>query len=619
MTISGYSGLFLKVNLSTGEIVSEVYPESWKEHYIGGRGFAIKYLWDNVPAGADPLGPDNALVFMIGPLSGLSLPSSAKMIVASKSPLTGGYGDGNLGTRASPQLKRAGYDGIIIIGKAKQPVYLEITTNGSKLHNASHLWGFGTYDTEKKLKDIYGSNAGFLSIGQAGENLISYATVRSQHGRSGGRPGMGAVMGSKLLKAIVVSGTLELPMADPTGLKKLGSKGYDDIKNASFYEGWMATGTNQVLEWVHEASSLPTRNFQEGTFEGYKNIDATALHENMTDRFGCDGCNMKCGMAINDEDGNKSELDYENIGMLGANIGIDNLKKVGVLNWMADDFGIDTISLGSVLGMAAEASEQGIIEDEISFGNYKAIKSMVSRIVKREDGLADLLAKGTKAMVDAWGDKSKNMAMHVKGLECSAYNAFTIPGMALSFATSPIGAHHKDAWVISYELQTDRESYDPSKAEKVIELQRIRGGMFESLTTCRFPWIELGYDISEYPKYLQKVTGQKHWELDEVFKISDRIYALIRAFWVREFHAAGINWDRNQDFPPQRWFNETLKGNSPHVGKNLDRDKYNELLSHYYRIRGWNDHGIPKTSTFIALDLLVEYQELQEEISKNTK
>ncbi|MCY3410219.1 MAG: aldehyde ferredoxin oxidoreductase family protein [Candidatus Heimdallarchaeota archaeon] len=610
--MTGYHGLFLKVNLTTGEITDESYPEEWKKKYIGGRGFAVKYLWDNLPEGADPLGPDNILMFMIGPLSGLSLPSSSKMIVAAKSPLTGGYGDGNLGTKASPQLKKAGYDGIIVTGKAEKPKYLEITDNGSKLHDASDLWGLGTYDTEKKLLETYKKSAGILTIGQAGENLISYATVRSQEGRSGGRPGIGAVMGSKMLKAIVVSGKKEFPIADKEAAKEMGSAGYKFVKGADFYDGWMHAGTTMILEWCEETSSLPTRNFQEGQFEGYKGVDANELAKTETARYGCPNCNMHCGVAIKDHDGNESELDYENIGMLGPNVGIDSLPKVGVLNWMADDFGFDTISLGSVLGMATEAAEKGKLDEKLKFGDYESLKAMVNRIVKREDDLADLLAKGTRKMAETWGGDAKNWAIQVKGLECSAYNAFTIPGMALSFGTSPIGAHHKDAWVISFEItEMERDSYARPKAEKVIELQRIRGGMFESLVTCRFPWIELGYDLENYPKYLHKVTGSDHWNIDEVFKVSDRIYSLIRAFWVREYKKAGIDWDRFQDYPPQRWFNETLKGDGPHAGQNLDKEKYDGLLSDYYDIRGWDERGIPKPETCEKLSISEEYNKLK--------
>ncbi len=602
--MSGYSGKFLEVNLNTGEISNYEYPTEWQKEYIGGRGFTTKYLFENLTPGTDPLGPDNILLFAIGPLSGLSLPSSSKMIVATKSPLTGGYGDGNLGTRASPQLKKAGYDGIIVKGKADKPVFLEIINDKAVLHGAEEIWGKGTYDTEKYLIDKYNRNAGFLSIGQAGENLVKYATVRSQEGRSGGRPGVGTVMGSKNLKAIVVIGDQELPIANPDIVRKMGSDGYKQVKKADFYDGWMRQGTTLILDWCQETSTLPTRNFQEGTFEGSKGVDAVKLHESMTERYGCPRCNMQCGIVIEDDKGRASELDYENIGMLGPNLGIDNLAKVGVLNYMADDYGLDTISLGSVLGMTAEASDKGAIDEKFSFNQYEKAIDMIDRIAFAKDDLGRLLGQGTRIMSETWGGDAINWAIQVKGLECSAYNAFTIPGMALSFGTSPIGAHHKDAWVIAWEIsESNRDAYSPDKADKVIELQRIRGGMFESLVTCRFPWIELGYDLENYPEYLKNVTGSDHWSIDEVFNVSDRIYALIRAFWVREYIADGKTWDRTMDHPPVRWFNEVLKGDGPFAGKNLNRDEYDVLLNHYYDKRGWDHNGIPTKATFERLGL----------------
>ncbi|MHA2090046.1 MAG: aldehyde ferredoxin oxidoreductase family protein [Candidatus Kariarchaeaceae archaeon] len=616
--MSGYHGILLQVDLTTQEISEFSYPEHWQEKYIGGRGFAAKILWDNVPAGTDPLGPNNWLIFAIGPLSGLSLPSSSKMVVASKSPLTWGYGDGNLGTRASPQLKRAGYDGIIVKGKSSNPVYLEIKDDTVKLQDASNLWGKGTYDTEKVLIEKYGKKAGFLSIGQAGENLVKYATVRSQEGRSGGRPGMGAVMGSKNLKAIVVIGSTDFPIDDKPTYKELGKQGFRDVKAAGMYDHWMAQGTTMILDWCQETSSLPTLNFQEAKFGKSKALDGEELAKTKTTQYGCPRCNMQCGMVIKDAEGNDSELDYENIGMLGPNLGIDDLPKVGVLNYMADDYGLDTISLGSVLGMTAEAHQHGVLDEEFKWGDFDKAKELTTRLAIRSDDLGSLLAEGTMRMAEYWGGDAINWAIQVKGLECSAYNAFTIPGMALSFGTSPIGAHHKDAWVIAFEIsEMERDSYASEKAEKVIELQRIRGGMFESLVTCRFPWIELGYSLDNYPKFLENVTGRSGWNLDKVFEVGDRIYALIRAFWVREHSAEGKKWSRNMDYPPVRWFNEKLKGTGPEVGKNLDRGKYDELLNHYYRLRGWDNQGIPTKSTFDRLGLTETSNQLSNIVSLN--
>ena len=594
--MKGWHGKFLRVNLSNGEITTQSFDEDFARKYLGGRGFAAKILWDELKPGIDPLGPENKLVFAIGPLTGMALPSSSKIVVAAKSPLTGGYGDGNLGTKFAVQLRRAGYDGMIIEGKADSPVYIHIKDNDVNILPAVDIWGKGYYETHEILEKEYGSNAGIVGIGPAGENLVKFAIVRSQEGRAGGRPGMGAVMGSKNLKAIVAQGSHEFPLADPETIKADGKMGYDEVKQASAYEHWMRQGTTMVLAWCNETSTLPVKNFYFGTWDEAKGIDGEMLEKLTIARYGCPRCNMRCGLTIKDENDQESELDYENIGMLGSNLLISNLTKVGTLNRMADDYGLDTISLGSVMGFAAECSEKGIIDEKIEWGDTNGFKELIKKITYRE-GIGDILAEGTRKAAEKLGNGSMHFAMQVKGLEVSAYNCYTTPGMALSFGTSPIGAHHKDAWVISWEVQTGRDSYGPEKAAKVIEFQRIRGGMFESLTTCRFPWIELGFSLDWYPKYLEAATGMK-WSLDDLWEIGDRIYALIRAFWVRELQE---EWSRKMDYPPERWFDPLPEG--PLAGTKLDKEKYDQLLSEYYKQRGWDENGVPTKSALANLGL----------------
>ncbi len=606
--MKGWHGKFLRVNLSNGEITTQSFDEDFARKYLGGRGFAAKILWDELKPGIDPLGPENKLVFAIGPLTGMALPSSSKIVVAAKSPLTGGYGDGNLGTKFAVQLRRAGYDGMIIEGKADSPVYIHIKDNDVNILPAVDIWGKGYYETHEILEKEYGSNAGIVGIGPAGENLVKFAIVRSQEGRAGGRPGMGAVMGSKNLKAIVAQGSHEFPLADPETIKADGKMGYDEVKQASAYEHWMRQGTTMVLAWCNETSTLPVKNFYFGTWDEAKGIDGEMLEKLTIARYGCPRCNMRCGLTIKDENDQESELDYENIGMLGSNLLISNLTKVGTLNRMADDYGLDTISLGSVMGFAAECSEKGIIDEKIEWGDTNGFKELIKKITYRE-GIGDILAEGTRKAAEKLGNGSMHFAMQVKGLEVSAYNCYTTPGMALSFGTSPIGAHHKDAWVISWEVQTGRDSYGPEKAAKVIEFQRIRGGMFESLTTCRFPWIELGFSLDWYPKYLEAATGMK-WSLDDLWEIGDRIYALIRAFWVRELQE---EWSRKMDYPPERWFDPLPEG--PLAGTKLDKEKYDQLLSEYYKQRGWDENGVPTKSALANLGLHDVASELEKYVA----
>jgi aldehyde:ferredoxin oxidoreductase len=608
--MKGWNGRFLRVNLTTEKTSFQDYTIEFARKFVGGRGFAIKLLWDELKPGTDPLSPDNMLIFATGPLTGLGIPNSGKMVVASKSPLTNGYGDGNLGTQASPHMRKAGIDAIIITGKTKVPSYLLVNNDNVEIKNASDIWGKDSYVAEKSLKQLHGKNTGVLLIGQAGENLARIATVVSQEGRSGGRPGMGAVMGSKNLKAIVIHGNKELPVYEPTLINELGRKGFQNILKFDNYAFWKKQGTMATVEWCQKAGTLPTRNFSEGIFEDALKIDGTTMESLVEKQKGCPGCNMTCGNVILDTDKRESELDYENVVMLGSNIGIGDLKEVATLNRMCDEMGIDTIGAGATIGFAMEASEKRLVDMNLKFGDFEGAKNLLYEIATMTKN-GSVFGLGTKKAAELIGNGAEKFAMHVKGLEVSAYDCHLCPGMALSFGTSPIGAHHKDAWVISWEISSGkREEYGPEKADKVIEFQRIRGGMFESLVTCRFPWIELGFELEWYPKYFEAATGIKT-SLENLWNLGDRIYTLIRAFWIRENQG---EWHRKFDYPPDRWFDEPLKKGEL-KGKHLSRTDYDTLLQSYYDKRGWDSRGVPTTATMTRQGLSKEAATLSEYIN----
>ena len=587
----GWQGHFLNVNLTKNKAIAESYDSKFAFNYLGGRGFAAKILWDQIKPGIDPLSPENKLIFAAGPLTGFALPNSGKIVVASKSPLTGGYGDGNIGTRAAIQMRKAGYDAIILDGKAKSPVFVHIKDKVAELVDAKDFWGLDAFQTEKQLEAMFESTAGILCIGPAGENLVKFATVVSQEGRSGGRPGMGAVMGSKNLKAIVVEGSNDLSRAFPKELTELSASSYREIITEPGYEFWKRQGTMSTIEWSQENCALPTLNFREGVFDEASEIGGFAMEKIKVANRGCPQCNMTCGNIVKDSDRKEAELDYENVAMLGSNIGLGNLMQVAALNRVADELGLDTISLGNVLGFAMEASERRLIEESIHWGKFKDTKTLVNDIAYRR-GLGSILADGVKIAAEKVGRGSKDWAMHVKGLEISAYDCHAAPAMALSYGTSPVGAHHKDAWIIGWEVEHKRESYDEDKVTRLVDTQRLRGGVFESLALCRFPNVQLGLELEWYPRFLQAATGMElTWAT--LNQIADRSSQLIRAFWVREF---GKNWTREMDRPPNRWFKEPLtKG--PLRGRKLDNLKFDDMLSTYYDKKGWDERGIPKKST----------------------
>lgn len=619
MSMKGWWGRILRVDLTNNKVWVQEYSPDVAQQFIGGRGLAIKILWDEVK-GADPLGPENKLVFAAGPFNGLPTPSGGKLVVAAKSPLTGGYGDGNLGTMATVHLRKAGYDAIVVEGKAKKPVYLYIENDNVSILSAEGLWGLDTFKTEEELKKIHGKNVGILSIGPGGENLVRYAVVMSQEGRAAGRPGMGAVMGSKKLKAVVIKGTKEIPVADKKKLQELSKEAYKAIQSSPAYPFWKRQGTMAAVEWTNENSALPTRNFSDGSFEFARSIDGYTMEGMKVKQRGCPYCNMPCGNVVLDAEAQESELDYENVALLGSNLGLGKLNEVSVLNRLADMYGLDTISLGVSISFVMEAVERGLLKEGPTFGDFKGAKQLIEDIAFRRGELGNFAAEGVMRMSQKLGDDS--FAMHVKGLETSGYNCFIYPAMALAFGTSSIGAHHKEAWVIAWEIGTApiegeqakkveyKITYNPEKAAKVIELQRLRGGLFEMLTACRLPWVEVGLSLDYYPKLLEAITGVKYtW--DDLYRAADRVYALIRAFWVREFNG---KWDKKMDYPPKRWFIEGLKSGS-YKGMHLDEKQYDKLLSEYYRLRGWDERGIPKKETLKELGL----EEVIPELEKITK
>jgi aldehyde:ferredoxin oxidoreductase len=310
---------------------------------------------------------------------------------------------------------------------------------------------------------------------------------------------------------------------------------------------------------------------------------------------------------VRDIEGQLSELDYENVAMLGSNIGVSRLEEAAYLNRLADMYGLDTISLGNTLGYALEAAERGKLSLDASWGETRKLARIIEDIAFRRGDVGSLLAEGVKRVSERVGETW--YAMHVKGLEISAYDCHAAPGMALAYATSPIGAHHKDAWVISWEVQHGRFEYSREKVLKVIELQRIRGGFFETAVACRLPWVELGVALDYYVRMFRAATGL-NYTLEDHFTIADRIYTLIRLFWIRE-HGG---WSIEMDMPPERWFREPLtKG--PLKGSKLDRDRFLEMLRMYYRERGWSDTGIPLPDTVKKLGLGDEAVALAEKYS----
>ena len=602
--MNGYGGHILRINLTTGDITKVATPAELAHDFIGGRGFGIYFLLKEVPKGADPLGPENKIFISSGPISGMMIPGGGKCDWTTKAPLTGGYASSSLGGHFTAEMRYAGLDSIILEGISPKPVYLFIDNDKVELRDASDLWGKTTFVVEKQFKDKLGEEYQIAVIGPGGENLVPYACVNHDYGRQAGRGGVGAVMGSKKVKAIIVHGTKSIPVADMDGYRKAGKALYKACKDAEGLKEWTRYGTAGVTAWCDEVGALPTRNFSAGSFEGAKTINGQALREKIvvTDK-GCFGCPSPCGKYSRMKTYNSyvEGPEYETIGLMGANLGIDNIEVVAQANLLCDDLGIDTISAGNAIGWAMECYQKGIFTKkdtdglDLKFGNVEAVLKLIEKIARRE-GLGALLSEGVKRASKKVGKGSEKFAIHVKGMEQSGYATHNATAMLLAYMTCDVGAHHNRSWAITYDLQVGRELVTDEKVKRVIWLQNFRP-MFDVIGGCRLQWVELSIDRELYVPALEAITGiHRTWE--DMEKVGERIWNLTRLYWARENEDFGRSWD----MPSPRFYEEPPKSGAT-KGQITSLEDVNKLLDMYYQDRGWNSNGLPTPETIESLGL----------------
>jgi len=605
----GYGGRILRVDLSKAAVRVEPTPEKMAREYLGGRGFVAKILWDELPPGVEPFSAENKVVVASGPMSGLFLPSSGKIEMGTKSPATGLYGEGNMGGHLAGELKFAGYDAIIIEGLAPKPCYIMIDDDKVEIRDAAKYWGKGAFETEKMIKGDLGEDFKVATIGPAGENLVVYAVVSHDFGRQVGRTGVGAVLGSKKVKAIAVRGSRGFELADSEGAYKKGKEMFDACFALPGFEDWTPYGTAGVTDWINDIGAFPTRNFQTGYFEKHKNINGAMLKDRILilDK-GCTACPIPCGKYSRFN--YKGRLiyvegpEYETIALMGGNLALESIEEVAYANYVADELGLDTISAGSVIGFAIECLEKGVLKPadvgrDVKWGDTDGVAWLLERIARRE-GIGDILAQGVKAAAAKFGKGSEKFAMHVKGLEISGYESRYAPAMMLAYMTADIGGHHNRAWAITYDAAVGQEKIE-GKAWKVIELQHVRP-LFDTLGLCRFPWVELGFELHHYADMFALVTGW-HYSWEDLLRVSERIWNLTRCFNRREKPDFG----RADDLPPPRWMEEPLPSGAG-KGHLMSRENAEKMLDEYYALRGWDGNGLPTPAKLkeLGLDFVLE-------------
>jgi len=595
----GYFGKILHVDLSNASNKTQIPDDQFIDKYIGGRGFAVKLLWDHLVAcqKIDPLGPENMLVVAAGPLTGVYMPSSGKNSFASISPATGLFGDSSMGGGFGVELRQAGLDAVTITGRAPQLSYLFIDNDQIKIVPCPELAGKGNLETEGRIREKIGDHGVCVaSIGPAGENLVRFACVTSDWSRNAGRTGIGAVMGSKNLKAIVICGNRDMPIANLEKVIEISNRGFKELAAHPMMNLWQRQGLMGVIDYANEMGILPTYNFRDTHWEKAEKINGSVMEAGFKiGNTACFGCPMCCGNINLVKQGKYAGTvtegpEYETAAMLGSNVGIDNFAAVLRANHLCDDLGLDTISTGSVIAAVIEGYEKDILTIEdldgkpISWGDEERILQLVEQTANCES-IGATLALGAKGILERWPQLA-SFILHVKGLEQSAYDCRGAASMALAYGTSDIGAHHTRAWTVGKELESGADWDAKQKVELVIYHQHIRS-LFDMFGVCRLPWIELGFHEDFYAELYSSVVGRQY-SLAELLDRSRHIYDMTRAINV------SLGARRKDDYPPDRTFVPIHSG--PLAGKVCDRREYEKMLTLYYQLRGWDEYGTPKIS-----------------------
>lgn len=606
----GYAGRILHVDLSREKVEETPLGLSDIDLFLGGVGLAAKIIAEEIPdPRVDPLSPGNVLVFMTGPLTGTPVYGSARYIVAAKSPLTMAWGEAHIGGFWGPEIKKAGFDGIVIKGKASSPVYLYIHDGVVEIRDASKLWGLDTFSTDEVIKKETGeSDLKIAAIGLAGENLVKFATVCSDiqpYGpRVGGRTGMGAVMGSKNLKAIAVKGTGKIKLKDSSRLVSVLSRLLPLIMSWPTAQILAAYGTAGEVEEFYEYGDMPIKNFTLGEFESYKNLTGQSFREKkiVVDVYGCWACPVKCWKVV-ELDGFRSRApEYETIASLGTLLMIDDPHYLARANYLCNKYGIDTISTGVTIAWAMESFEKGLINTSdtggivLKWGDKETVLKLIEMIAMRR-GIGNVLAEGCRGASKIIGRGTEDLCMHVKGVEMPMHDPRAFKGMGLQYATSNRGADH--LYGTFFRIEQGQRVHDLKIYERVDRFEyRNKGWMVatmelwseiqESMVLCKFVDIPPAHVAGLY----SYATGIRR-TVPDLMKIARRIFTLKRLFNV----ACGV-W-RAYDTLPRRFLSEPLK-----EGGSMDQVVDLEpMLKEYYEYMGWDESGVPRREIIEELGL----------------
>jgi len=618
----GFMGQILRVNLTDRKSSTESLSEDDLKKFLGGRGLAIKLLYNELGQGIDPLGAGNKLVFSVGPLNATGVPGDTRFVVAGKSPLTGIWGEANCSGWFADELKKSGYDALIIEGVSESPVYVWINNKDVEIRDASHLSGRWTSETESMIKKEVGNrNAAVVAEGPASENLVKYAAVTHTAHRAAGRTGLGAVMGSKKLKAIAAKGDNEVKVADPAKMRELNRKIVAETFTNPVTRTLRDYGQAGFVPDLQSQGILPTRNFKSGVFEGADKISGQTMAKTiLVGHEACPRCPVACKRIVQVEKGSFAPVlpeyggpEYENVASLGSLLGIGDLDAICRMNMLCNAYSLDTISTGVSIAFAMECYENGILTEKdtdglkLAYGNAKAAVEMVRRIAYRE-GLGNILAEGVRSAAKKIGKGAERFAMEVKGLEIPMHEPRGKKGLGLIYAVSNRGACHVQSM---HDTDIENPNMAPeigitspmsrldTTREKVLAMKKTQDyvAVVNSLVLCEcIYWFGgVHYRPTELVELLNAATGW-NYTVEEFMRTGERVNAFCRMFNIRE----GIT--RKDDYLPPR-FMEPLEG-GPTGGQSITAEEFNSMLRDYYNICGWDpETGIPTKEKLVELGL----------------
>lgn len=608
--MGGWTGKILRVNLTAGTHAIEDLREDWAKEFVGGRGLAARYLYEEMDPQADALGPDNKLIFATGPLTGTPVPCGARYMVVTKGALTNAITTSNSGGHWGPEVKFAGYDLVILEGKSPKPVYLYIYNDTVELRDASAYWGKGVFETEDGLREETGlPNLRVCCIGPAGENQVKFACIMNDKHRAAGRSGVGAVMGSKNLKAIAVRGTGSVEISDPDAFMKSMWEMRAGMKDSPGRKAFAELGTAATIDMTNAFGGLPTRNFLQGQFEDAENLNGNTIRDTrLVANKACFACTIACGRVCSLGDDHDKYMvnmhprnwkqagegpEYENAWSLGADCGIGDLDAVLKANWLCNDLGMDPISMGATLAAAMELYENGVVTDAmvempLKFGSAEALVRMTEATAYRE-GFGDALAEGAKRMGETL--QNPQVFMGVKGQEFPAYDPRGFQGMGVAYATCNRGACHLRAWTPGPETTGVFDPHETEGKAEWVANEQNRSTAHDNTGLCLFVGAADGA-LETFVPCTAAATGIPY-TIDDFVKIGERTWNIERLWNLK----AGFT--KADDTLPKRLLKEAHReGPSAGVTVNLDA-----MLPIYYQERGWDSEGVPSREKLAELGL----------------